>query len=79
MSTQIQEKWGKTSYNENMPRYENAVMSTIGKKFWIKQKICAHNSFSKDLKIKDVKKIIENKTEIKEENQIFHVYCQFSG
>ena len=34
---------------------------------------------SKDLKIKDVKKIIENKTEIKEENQIFHVYCQFSG
>ena len=27
------EKWGKTSYNENMPRYENAVMSTIGKKF----------------------------------------------
>ena len=34
---------------------------------------------SKDLKIKDIKKIIENKTEIKEENQIFHVYCQFSG
>ena len=25
------EKWGKTSYNENMPRYEKAVMSTIGK------------------------------------------------
>ena len=34
---------------------------------------------SKDLKIKDIKKIIENQTEIKEENQIFHVYCQFSG
>ena len=25
------EKWGKTSYNENIKRYENAVMSTIGK------------------------------------------------
>ena len=34
---------------------------------------------SKDLKIKDIKKIIENQTEIKEGNQIFHVYCQFSG
>ena len=34
---------------------------------------------SKDLKIKDIKKIIENQTGIKEENQIFHVYCQFSG
>ncbi len=25
------EKWGKTSYNKNIKRYENAVMSTIGK------------------------------------------------
>ena len=26
------EKWGKKSYSKDMPRYENAVMSTIGKK-----------------------------------------------
>lgn len=25
------EKWGKTSYKDNVKRYENAVMSTIGK------------------------------------------------
>ena len=25
------EKWGKTSYNQNISRYETAVMSTIGK------------------------------------------------
>ncbi len=25
------EKWGKTSYSDNEKRYENAVMSTIGK------------------------------------------------